>query len=147
MISINHQLFFFDAKSFKDYDLDEFINSFINCKNVTIKYNEPEHELLKPLFNWMPLEIIKKTFQLSTQCTRTFTSYVTKKMYHSPFPTLNIKRRSESVATYEIHCDAPAIDDGFKCTQDFVGTKTLLTDVYRMKSDKKIVSSLEDNIR
>ena len=37
--SNNHQLFFFDAESFKDHDLDEVIKSFISCNNVTTKSN------------------------------------------------------------------------------------------------------------
>ena len=70
-----------------------------------------------------------------------------KKPYRSPFPTLNVKRRSEPVATDAVYCDTPAVDDGSTCAQLFVGTKTLLTDVYGMKSDKQFVNSLEDNIR
>ena len=69
-----------------------------------------------------------------------------KKTYHSQFPALNVKRRSEPVETDAVYCDTPAIDDCSKCSQVFVGTKTLLTDVYGMKSDKKIVNSLEHNI-
>ena len=49
--SNNHQLFFFDAETFKDHDLDEVIRNFISINNVTTKYNEPECELLKPVFN------------------------------------------------------------------------------------------------
>ena len=73
----------------------------------------------------MPLEIIKKIFQLSTQCARTTASSVTNKMHRSLFPVLNVKCRSEPVATCAFNCDAPAIDDGSKCDQVFVGTKHL----------------------
>ena len=61
-----------------------------------------------------------------------------KKNYHSPFTTLNVKRRSEHVATDTVCCDTPAIDDGSACDQLFVGTKTSMTDVHGMKSDKKL---------
>ena len=60
-----------------------------------------------------------------------------KKTYRSPFPALNVKRGSDPVAIDTVYCDTPAIDDGFTCTQLFVGTKTLITDVYGIKSDKK----------
>ena len=37
--SNNHQLFFFEAESFKDHDLDEVIQNLISWNNVTIKSN------------------------------------------------------------------------------------------------------------
>ena len=39
------------------------------------------------------------------------------------------------------------MDYGSTCAQLFVGTKTLVTDVYGMMTDKKLVNTLEDNIR
>ena len=70
-----------------------------------------------------------------------------KKTYYSHLPDLNVKRRNESVATYNVYCDTFAIDDGSKCSQEFVGTKTLASNVYVMKSVKQLVNILEDNIR
>ena len=70
-----------------------------------------------------------------------------KNTYRSPFPALNAKRWSELVATDAVFADAPAIDDGSKCAQFFLGTKTFTSDVYGMKSDKQFINSLQDNIR
>ena len=70
-----------------------------------------------------------------------------KKTYQFPFPALNVKCGSEPVATDTFYYDIPAIDDGSECAQLFVGTKTLLTDVYGMKYDKQFVNILEDNVR
>ena len=70
-----------------------------------------------------------------------------KKTYLSHFPDFNVKRRSEPVATDTVHSDAPAVDDGSTCAQIFVGTKTLVIDVYGIKTDKQFVNTLEDNIR
>ena len=134
--SDNHQLFFFDAETFDDHNLDDIIHNVMCCNNVKMKYNEPEHELLKPVFNWIPLDMTKKTFQLSTQHARTPASLVMKKTYRSPFPALNVKRRNEPVATDTVYCDNPEVDDDSTCAQLFIGTKTLVTDVYGMKSDK-----------
>ena len=72
---------------------------------------------------------------------------MTKKTCRSLFPVVNVKRRSKPVVTDAVYCDTPVIDDVSKCAQVFVGTKTLMSDVYGMKSDKKIVNSLEDSIR
>ena len=97
--SNKNQLFIFDAETFNDHGIDNVMQSFVSWNNATTKSDELEHELLKPLFNWMPSCITKKTFQLSTQHAKTLASYVMKKTHRSPFPTLNVKRRSEPVAT------------------------------------------------
>ena len=70
-----------------------------------------------------------------------------KKKYRCLLHALHFKRRSDPVAIDSVYCDTPAIDDGSTSAQFFVGTKTLTTGVYGMKSDKQFVSSLEDNVR
>ena len=70
-----------------------------------------------------------------------------KKTYRSPFLALNVKRRNEPVATDNVCCDTFTTQNGSKCAQAFVVTKTLVFDIYGMNSDKKIVNNLEDNIR
>ena len=94
-----HQTFFFDAESHEEPSLDEVIETFISYNNVTTKTNEPEHELMKPLLNWLPLDVIKNTFQLSTQHACNPESTFMKNNYRSYFPSLNIKRRNKPVAT------------------------------------------------
>ena len=54
--------------------------------------------------------------------------------------------RSEEVATDTIFSDTPA-DSGVTMAQIFVGKRTLVTDVYHLKSQKQFVNTLEDNIR
>jgi hypothetical protein len=51
------------------------------------------------------------------------------------------------VATDTIWSDTPAIDNGAKFAQLFVGRRLLVTDIYPMKTDKEFVNALEDNIR
>ena len=57
-----------------------------------------------------------------------------------------MKRRSKPVAADTVHSDTLAVDDDSTCAQLFVGTKTLVADVYRIKTYKKCVNTLEDNI-
>ena len=123
------------------------MQSFISFNNATTKYNEPEHELLKPLLNWKLLDMIKKTFQLHAQHSSNPGFSLMNKKHHYPFPVLNVKCISEPAATDAVYGDTPVIDDGSKCAQVFVYTKTLLTDVCLMKSDKQFANILEDNIR
>ena len=70
-----------------------------------------------------------------------------RKHFKSRFPAFNIPRRSEEVATDTIFSDTPAIDSGVTLAQNFVGKRTLVTDVYPLKSQKQFVNTLEDNIR
>ena len=70
-----------------------------------------------------------------------------QKHFKSRFPAFNIPRQSEEVATDTIFSDTPAIDSGVTMAQNFVGRRTLVTDVYPLKSQKQFVNTLEDNIR
>ena len=115
--------------------------------NTTVIKKEQDCSLLRPYFSWLPTDIVKKTFQLTAQHARTLMATILKKHYKSPFPALNVSRRNEPVDTDTFYSDTPAIDNGSTSAQIFVGTKTLLTDVYGMKSDKQFVNTLEDNIR
>ena len=145
-------LHFFDAQSFDDTDVDTTILSCMEHsrkKTSPIKTttNEPDYRSLRPFFGWAPTNIIQLTFKHTTQYARTPISTILKKHYKSPFPALNVHRRDEPVATDTIYSDTPAIDDGSKCAQFFVGTKTLYCDIYGMKTDSQFVNTLEDNIR
>jgi hypothetical protein len=94
----------------------------------------------------MNIKTIKKAFKQTTHYTRMPNGTILKKHYKSPFPALNVQRRNEPVATESVYLDTPAIDGGETCTQIFVGTETLVTDVYGMKTEKQFVNTLEDNI-
>jgi hypothetical protein len=72
---------------------------------------------------------------------------ILKKHYKSPFPALNVQRRDERVTRDTVYSNTPDIDGGETCAQIFVDTETLVTDVYGMKTEKKFVNTLEDNIR
>ena len=68
-------------KTFKEDSLDDVVGSLLSCNDVVVKKNEPEHSLLQPLFNWLPINLIKKTFELHTQHARTPASSLLKKTY------------------------------------------------------------------
>ena len=70
-----------------------------------------------------------------------------RKHFKCRFPAFNIPRQSEEVATDTIFSDTPAIDSGVTMAQSFAGKRTLVTDVYSLKSQKQFVNTLEDNIR
>ena len=114
---------------------------------IFVEKKEPDYESLKPYFNWLPMNIIKKTFKLTTQYARTPASTMLKKNFKSPFLAFNVKCWHEPVATNTIYSNIPAIYDSSTSAQIFVGAETLVTDIYGMKNDKEFINTLEDNIR
>ena len=70
-----------------------------------------------------------------------------EKHYKSPYPTNNIYRCDEPVATDTIYSNTSAIDNWSKIAQFFVGTTSMLSDVYSMNTDSQFVNTLEDHIR
>ena len=70
----------------------------------------------------------------------------TEKRYKSPFPVCNVAHHAEDLATDTVFSDTPAIDNGAQVSQMFVGTKSLIIDVYGMKTQKQFVNTLQDVI-
>ena len=93
---------------------------------------------LQSKFGWLPIDVIRNTFSNTTQFYRTPASSHLKKHFRSPYPACNIHRRQEPIATDTVYSDTPAIDDGSKVAQIFVGTTSLVTDVYGMKTPKTV---------
>ena len=101
--------------------IEECILSTYNTQNHEVARQTPDYEALRPLFGWLPIDIIKRTFAATTQYARMPMSSVLQKHYKSPFPACNIRRRNQSVATDTVHSDTPAIDLGATSAQIFVG--------------------------
>jgi hypothetical protein len=110
-----------------------------DARGRIFKVKDPDYDKLRPLFGWMNTKTIKKTFEQTTQYARMPNGTILKKHYKSPFPALNVQRRDETIATDTVDLDTPAIDGDETCAQIFVGTETMVTDVYGIKT--------EDNIR
>jgi hypothetical protein len=79
-----------------------------------------DYDALHPRFAWRPTDIIKKTFDVTTQYARMPLNTVLRKCFKSPNPAVNIHRRDEPVATDTIQSDVPAINGGEKYAQIFV---------------------------
>jgi hypothetical protein len=119
-----------------------------DARGRIFKVKDPDYDKLRVLFGWVNTKTIKKkTFEQTTQYTRMPNGTILKKHYKSPFPALNVQRRDEPFATDTVYSNTPAIDGGETSAQVFVGTETLVTDVYGMKTEKQFVNTLEDNIR
>jgi hypothetical protein len=112
-----------------------------------VKHKEPNYEELKPKFGWLSADVIKKTYDATTQYARIPLSTLLTKHFKSPHPALNVPRRQEPLATDTIFSDTPAVDSGVTKAQFYIGTKSLVSDVYGMKTEKQFVNTLEDQIR
>ena len=106
-----------------------------------------DFEALRPYFAWASADSIANTFKVSTRYVGFSPHDYLKKHFRTRNPVLNIGRRREGVATDTVFADTPAIDNGSKAAQIFVGRDTLVCDVYGVKSDAQFVNTLEDNIR
>jgi transposase InsO family protein len=105
-----------------------------------------DYDALRPRFAWLPTNIIKKTFDITTQYARMPLNTILRKRFKSPNHAVNVCRRDEPMATDTIQSDVPAIDGGEKYAQIFVGTKSLVTDVHGMKSPAQFPGILTDEI-
>jgi hypothetical protein len=107
----------------------------------------PDHQALCPHFAWAPADVVQRTYAATTQYAKNILRLPFRKHFKSRFPALNVFRRREAVATDTVYADTPAIDDGATAAQVIVGTTTMVTDIYGIKSDKEFVNTLEDQIR
>ena len=131
-----------------DLGLSKYVNqhSHLNLsRNVRLPvlydldFNKPiDFERLRPYFGWVNKHTIEKTFHKTTQWAVASTRYPMRKHFKSRFPAFNIPRQSEDVATDTIFPDTPAIDSGVTMAQIFVGKRTLVTDVYPLKSKNNL---------
>ena len=95
----------------------------------------------------MTIDIIKNTFDTTTQYDRSTASLGFKSNYKFTFLDINVHCRHELVATDTVYCGTSVIEDRHNLDQIFVEKNTLLTDVYVMKLDKKFASTLSYKIR
>jgi hypothetical protein len=107
------------------------------------------YEQYRPYFLHVPVEKIRKTFKNTTQhATNIVSGPKIHQTIQSPYPTYNVRRRNEPVATDTIFAEVPAVDtNGMKMSQIFVGQKSLVIDVFGMHNNAEFVNTLEDVIR
>ena len=107
----------------------------------------PDYKALRPLLAFAPEEVIQHTLENTTRFARLENRLPMRKHWKSRYPGLNVSRRNEPVSTDTIFSDTPAIDDGSKAAQIFIGKFSKVRDAYGIKSDGQFVATLEDNIR
>ena len=116
--------------------------------DTSVQRQPPDYGLLRPHFLWASADTVKRTLKATTQLARIPMSTHLRKWFKSPNPAINTPRRYEPVATDTVYSDIAAIDsNGVTTAQFFVGTRSLVCDVYPMHTEKQFPNTLEDNIR
>ena len=118
-----------------------------NSSSPRVRKRERDWEKLRQYFAWLPKLVIQKTFDCTTQYARIPMSTHLQRHFRSPFPALNVHRRNEPVATDTVYADTPDIEHGHVAAQFFVGTRSLVSDLYGVKSDGQFLQTLQDNVR
>ena len=109
---------------------------------------EPDWNTQRPFLAWTSPSSIKDTFNVITRHgTSPHTQDYIKKHFKSRNPVFSIPRCSEAVATDTIFSDTPAVDDGPTMAQFCCGHDTLVCDASDIKSTKKFINTISDNIR
>ena len=94
---------------------------------TTVHKKDPEFYLLRFFFSWLSPDIIRRSFQHTTQCAHLLTGTTFNTPFKSSNPTLNGTNCNEPVACDIVYADMHAIDDGFYIAIFFNGTDTQLT--------------------
>ena len=84
-----------------------------------VKPGERDWDSLRRFFGWASIDLVEKTFQVTTQMGRLSNAIHLKKHYRSPNPALNVRRRQEPVAMDYVYANVPAVDDGSMGAQIF----------------------------
>ena len=106
------------------------------------------YETMRRYFLNVPLNVVKKTFESTTQYARS--GWITQHIYDThkaPFPALNVRRCNVCVATNTIFADTPAGCSGVKAVQIFVGVDTKYVDLFPLANNRQFASTLMDVIR
>jgi hypothetical protein len=111
--------------------------SFTTKVPKTINNKSPDYNNLHPFFGWLDGDIIKNTFEHTTQYARLPTGTTLRCAFCSPNPALNVVCQNEADACDIAYSNIPAIDDGSTVAILFVGTDTQVTNVYGIKTDKQ----------
>ena len=128
-----------DTNDNDSFDPDQFN---VTLDPRTVAYKPPDYSLLRPFFGWLSTDIIKQTFEHTTQYARLPSGTLLKRAFRSSNPALNVIRRNESVACDVVYSDVPAVDNGATIATIFTGLDTQVTDVYGIKADRQFVNTL-----
>src|SRR5687768_17513450 len=99
-----------------------YVIQLVYSQNITP--SKISYESYRSKLAWLPVDVIKSTFEWTTQFYRMPMGAYLKKRYKFSFPACNVYCQDEPVATSTVYSDTPAIDIGITVAQFFVGTES-----------------------
>ncbi|MGH3053882.1 MAG: chromo domain-containing protein, partial [Gaiellaceae bacterium] len=94
-----------------------------------------------------PMDVVKATLAATTQYARDVMARLPQREHYKPrFRGLNCSRLHEIVATDTLYSSTPAIG-GEQCAQLYVGKESVFTQLYGMRTESQMSSTLQDFIR
>eukprot|EP00957_Ditylum_brightwellii_P005992 453688-Ditylum_brightwellii.AAC.1 len=127
--------------------------TFNALKNVTGKIvsastllNKRDFVQVRPLLGWLPLEVVKWTFECTTQLAMGSLLRMPFRQHHkSCTPQLNVPRLSKIFATDTLFSSEVGLDV-ITCAQLFVGMQSKLTKVYGLRTESQGPQAFQDFI-
>ena len=97
----------------------------------TTRLTQQRYEHLKPFFLNASKKVIENAINATTQHANDLLAGPTiKNVHRSRNPACNGPRRAESVSTDMVHSDSPAVDNGCKLAQVYVGRRSYVADAF-----------------
>ena len=130
------------------YDgLDEPVDSDYDVTLLPVKTDpqEPNWDHIQKCFGWKPLDVVKNTYDHTTQYATSHLRLPMREHYKSRFPALNVRRIQEIVATDTFFASTKALG-GETCAQLYVGKSSYYTHIFGMKSENQMADTLGDFI-
>ena len=108
---------------------------------IRTKPVDPTH--VQPCLGWLPVELIKKTLENTTQLASWTKALPLKRHFKARYHFLNMTRLKETVATDTYFSSVKAIG-GDTCAQVFYGCQSHMINVYGMKTESEGPYAYED---
>ena len=132
------------------FDVAEYIRHAYNINRTiapkTAKSQDLNPKAIQSCLGYLPLDIIKRTLDCTTQLAKWHTKLPFKRHWLPRFPFLNVHRLSEPVATDTFFANCKALG-GETCAQVFYGIKSHMINVYPMKTESEGSLAYEDFLR
>ena len=117
---------------------------YINANKSTIA--DQDWITMRKRLGWLPTEIIKKTFEVTTQLAKVDIRLPLRRHFKSRFPQANVNRLHETFSTDTIFASTKAIN-GESVAQLFVGNKSQLVVPYGMSKESEGPTKLQEFVR
>jgi len=127
--------------SFTEYNRSDYKVFDMEQRARTVKQQEPDYNLYRPCLLWASANVIKRTFEATTQYARNSYRIPFQKHHNACNPALNIARRNEAVAADIVYADVPAVDDGSTAAVAFFGRSSYVGDTEGIKSDSQFINA------